>query len=81
MDFESGRLLLIIRGHVTFGSGVYGALVVKSIALSVPAVTTGRVDHLQLLEIEAGDGLQLVGQSRSFQVVRQAGEPGAVFVL
>jgi hypothetical protein len=36
---------------------------------------------VELLEIDLGDCLELVGQSRSFEVVRQVVEPGAVFVL
>src|SRR6516164_8647827 len=48
---------------------------------SVPAVTARRVDRLEFLEVEVGDRLELVGQSRSFEVVRQVVEPGAVFVL
>ena len=48
---------------------------------SVPAVTARRVDRLEFLEVEVGDRLELVGQSRSFKVVRQVVEPGAVFVL
>src|SRR6516162_9843817 len=48
---------------------------------SVPAVAARRVDRLELLEIELGDCLEFVGQSRSFEVVRQVVEPGAVFVL
>jgi hypothetical protein len=47
----------------------------------VPAVAARRVDRLELLEIEGGNCLELVGQSRSFEVVRQVVEPGAVFVL
>jgi hypothetical protein len=47
----------------------------------VAAVAARRVDCLQLFEIELGDGLQLVGQSRSFEVFRQVVEPAAVFVL
>jgi hypothetical protein len=50
-------------------------------SLSIAAVTARRVDRPQLLEIELSDGLQLVGQSRSFEVVRQAVEPRTVFVL
>jgi hypothetical protein len=48
---------------------------------SVPTVAARRVDRLELLEIELGNCLELVGQSRSFEVVRQVVEPGAVFVL
>src|SRR5262249_27929027 len=48
---------------------------------SVPAVAARQVDRLELLEVEVGDHLELVGQSRSFEVVRQVVEPGAVFVL
>ena len=48
---------------------------------SVAAVAAQRVDCVELLEIDLGDCLELVGQSRSFEVVRQVVEPGAVFVL
>ena len=48
---------------------------------SVPTVASRRVDRLELLEIEVGDRLELVGQSRSFEVARQVVEPGAVLVL
>jgi hypothetical protein len=48
---------------------------------SVAAVAARRVDCVELLEIELGDCLELVGQSQSFEVVRQVVEPGAVFVL
>ena len=48
---------------------------------SVPAVAARWVDRLELIEIEVGDRLEFVGQSRSFEVVRQVVEPGAVFVL
>jgi hypothetical protein len=36
---------------------------------------------VELLEIELGNCLELVGQSRSFEVVRQVVESSAVFVL
>ena len=50
---------------------VWGLLVSSGFFLqSVPAVAARRVDRLEL-----------VGQSRSFEVVRQVVEPGAVFVL
>src|SRR6516225_11453129 len=48
---------------------------------SVPTVAARRVDRLKLLEIEVGDRLEFVGQSRSFEVVRQVVEPGPVLVL
>jgi hypothetical protein len=48
---------------------------------SVPTVAAWRVDRLKLLEIEVGDRLEFVGQSRSFEVVRQVVEPGPVLVL
>src|SRR5215469_9739460 len=38
---------------------------------SVPAVATRRVDRLEFLEIEVGDCLELVDQSRSFEAVWQ----------
>ena len=46
---------------------------------SVSAVAARRVDRLEFLEVEVGDHLELVGQSRSSEVVLV--EPGAVFVL
>jgi hypothetical protein len=59
-----------------------GAFGVKwFLSSAVPAVAARRVDRLELLEIERGNLLELVGQSRSFEVVRQVVEPGAVFVL
>jgi hypothetical protein len=48
---------------------------------SVSAVAARRVDRPEFLEIEFGDRLELVGQSRTFEVVRQVVEPGAVFIL
>ena len=61
---------------------LYGGFWVKwFLSSSVPAVAARRVDRLELLEIELGNCLELVGQSRSFEVVRQVVEPGAVFVL
>ena len=48
---------------------------------SVPAVAARRVDRLEFLEIEVSDCPELVGQSRSFEVIRQVVEPGAIFVL
>jgi hypothetical protein len=48
---------------------------------SVSAVAARRVDRLEFLEIEFGDRLELVGQSRTFEVVRQVVEPSAVFIL
>ena len=47
---------------------------------SVPTVAARRVDRLKLLEIEVGDRLEFVGQSRSFEVVRQVVEPAPVLV-
>src|ERR1700745_1813722 len=49
--------------------------------LSVPAVTAGWIDRLQLLEIELADRLELLGKLRSFEVGRQVVEPAAVFLL
>src|SRR6266436_3695594 len=40
--------------------------------VSVAAVTARRIDRLQLLEIELGNRLQLVGEQRSFEVGRQS---------
>ena len=48
---------------------------------SVASVAAGWVDRLQLLEVELGNGLQLIGQSRPFEAGRQIVEPSAVFVL
>ena len=65
------------------GAGLYGAFDVKRFfpPLSVAAVAAWRIDRLQLREIELSDGLKLVSQSRSFEVIRQVVEPSAVFVL
>src|SRR6516164_10987217 len=61
---------------------LYGGFWVKwFLSSSAPAVAARRVDRLELLEIELGNCLEHVGQSRSFEVVRQVVEPGAVFVL
>ena len=49
--------------------------------LSVAALAAWRVDRPQLLKIKLGDGLKLVSQSRSFEVIWQVVEPSAVFVL
>jgi hypothetical protein len=65
------------RGRLVWGLFVSSGF----FSLSIAAVTARRVDRPQLLEIELSDGLQLVGQSRSFEVVRQAVEPRTVFVL
>src|SRR6266404_1113391 len=48
---------------------------------SVAAVAAWWVDHLQLLEVEFGNRLQLLGQPRSFKIGRESVQPGAVFVL
>jgi hypothetical protein len=48
---------------------------------SVTAVAARRVEGQQLLEVEFGDCLELVGQARGAEVFRQVVEPGAVFVL
>src|SRR5271169_392998 len=48
---------------------------------SVAAVAARWVDRLQLLEVELGNGVQLLRQPRPFQAGRQVVEPGAVFVL
>jgi hypothetical protein len=59
--------------------GAFG--VKRFLSSSVPAVAARRVDRVELLEIELGNCLELVGQSRSFEVVRQVVESSAVFVL
>src|SRR5271156_735404 len=59
--------------------GVFG--VKWFLSSSVPAVAARRVDCVELLEIELGNCLELVGRSRCFEVVRQVVEPSAVFVL
>ena len=59
--------------------GVFG--VKWLLSSSVPAVAARRVDRVELLEIELGNSLELDGQSRSFEIVRQVVEPSAVFVL
>jgi len=70
------------RGDRVAPKDLYGGFGVKwFLSSSVPAVAARRVDRLELLEIELGDCLEFVGQSRSFEVVRQVVEPGAVFVL
>ena len=48
---------------------------------SVAAVAARWIDSLQLLEVEIGNSLQLLGQPRSFEIGRQIVEPGAVLVL
>jgi hypothetical protein len=48
---------------------------------SVAAVAARRVDCVELLEIDLGDCLEFVAQSRFFEVVRQVVDPGAVFVV
>ena len=59
-----------------------GLVVVKRfLSRSVSAIAARRVDRVEFLEIEVGDCLELVDQSRSFEVVWQVVEPGAVFVL
>ena len=61
---------------------VWGLLVSSGFFLqSVPAIAARRVDRLELLEVEVGDRLELVGQPRSFEVFRQVVEPVAVFDL
>jgi len=50
-------------------------------SISVAAVTARRIDRLQLLEIELGNRLQLVGKPRSFEAGRQIVVPRAVFLL
>ena len=65
------------------GAGLYGAPACQAVfpPLSVAPIAARQVDRLQLFEIELGDRLQLVGQSRSFEVFRQVVQPGAIFVL
>src|SRR5438128_1921606 len=78
------RMMLLLDPTPAFaGAGLYGAFDVKRFfpPLSVAAVAAWRIDRLQLLEIELSDGLKLVSQSRSFEVIRQVVEPSAVFVL
>jgi hypothetical protein len=60
-----------------------GLLIVKwlSSSVKVAAVAARRLDRLKVLEVELDHGLQLVGQARSFEVVWDVVEPGAVFVL
>ena len=48
---------------------------------SVAAIAARWIDSLQLLEVEIGNSLQLLGQPRSFEIGRQIVEPGAVLVL
>jgi hypothetical protein len=49
--------------------------------VSVAAVAARWVDRLQLLEVEFGNGLQLLRQPRCFEAGRQIVEPSAVLVL
>ena len=50
--------------------------------VSVAAVAARRVDHLQFLEVELCDGVQLLRQSRALETGgQQVVEPNAVFVL
>ena len=49
--------------------------------VSVAAVAARRVDHLQFLEVELCDGVQLLRQSRALETGGQVVEPNAVFVL
>src|SRR6266446_1611802 len=48
--------------------------------VSVAAVTARWVDCLQLLEVELGNGLELLRQPRPFETGRQVVQPSAVFV-
>src|ERR1700746_1654545 len=48
---------------------------------SVATVAARRVDRRQLLEVECGNHLELVGEARGAEVFWQVVEPGAVFVL
>ncbi len=48
---------------------------------SVAAVATGRVDRLQLLDVELGDCLQLLRQPGCFEIGGKVVQPGAVIVL
>src|SRR5271165_2257206 len=66
------------RGRLVWG---FDCQVAFLLGQSVAAVAAWGLDRLKLLEVEFGDSLQLVGQSRSFEVVRDVVEPGAVFVL
>jgi hypothetical protein len=57
----------LARVLVAMGQTCMGLFVSSDFSsLSVAAVAARRVDRPYLLEIEFGDGLQLVGQSRSF---------------
>jgi hypothetical protein len=61
------------------GAGLHVALDCHGAFLSgqsAVAVAARWLDLLKLLEVELGDGLQLVGQFRSFEVVRDVVEPG-----
>src|SRR6516225_9113935 len=50
-------------------------------AVSVAAVAARRLDCLQFLKVELADGLQLVGEWRSFEIGGHVVEPGPVFLL
>jgi len=65
------------------GAGLYGAFDCQVAFLpdqSVAAVAARWLDRLKVLEVELGDGPQLIGRARSFEVVRDVVEPGAVFL-
>jgi hypothetical protein len=49
--------------------------------LSVATVAARWVDCLQLLEVELGNGVELLRQPRPFQAGRQVVQPDAVFIL
>src|SRR6266852_2930683 len=49
--------------------------------LSIAAVAAWRVDRQQFVEVDLGDGLELLGHGGSLQAFRQSIEPGTVFVL
>jgi hypothetical protein len=59
-----------------------GLLIVKWLFLSISCGRSRTVARSpKVIEVEFGDGLQLVGQARSFEVVRDVVELGAVFLL
>jgi len=66
---------------VKFSNLIHGVGRAGESPASVAAVTARWVDGLQLLEIELGNGVQLLGQPRPAEAERQIVEPSAVFVL
>ena len=62
---DSGLLPGFRRGRLVWGAPLSSGFP----PLLVMAIAARRVDRPQIFEIELGGGLQLVGQSRSFEVL------------